>query len=158
MMMKINSVRFNTVINNFKECIENIEKDLTDYNNLDEEIIKRFPDIERLIETALRADIIDIFKIIEDYIALSLKVYGVGISNKTINEALDKCLEEKLINNEFRLMMRKNKSIRDSYSHKYNYPRTEDLINFYVSNKKIFEEHLNLMVEVMKKSNNESPL
>lgn len=154
MMMKINSIRFNTVINNFKECISNIEKDLNDYKNLDSEIIKKVPDIKRLIETTLRADIIDVFKIIEDYVALSLKSYGVGISNKTLNQALDKCLEENLINYDFRVMMKKNKAIRDSYAHKYNYPTTEDLIKFYLENKEIFKEHIKLM-EKIKMENNE---
>ncbi|MGL5616173.1 MAG: hypothetical protein ACRDD2_08105 [Sarcina sp.] len=53
------------------------------------------------------------------------------------------------------MMMKENKSIRDSYLCRYNYPSTEDLIAFYNENKETLVEHLAIMEEIMKNSKQE---
>lgn len=144
-MVKINSTRLNTVIEYYKTCLEDTE---FDYNKwLNEEGASK-----RSAERAFKSDIIDFFRIIEDYSALMLKTASIGITKKTLNQALDLCTEQGFIEKDFRDLLKEFKDIRDSYSHKYGQPDVDTFVEFYLRSKNLLLNHLICMESILDKA------
>ena len=142
-MIKVNSARVIQILDNTKECFHNTKSDINLYNeNKDNQLLCG------ALERAIRHDIADIFKNLEDYLALILKTAGIGISKKSFKKALISAKEENLIDKDFAVFMEDKIIIRNYFSHRYKYPTTQALIEFYLDNEELFNKHITFIENI----------
>lgn len=152
-LIKINSTRLEDIIENTSLCLNELKRDIGIFKTIDE--TNKF---YRITEKAIRQDIADLFKNIEDYLAFTLKTVGVGISKKSLREALDSAKEKKLMSEEFAEFIKNSMKIRNYFSHRYNYPTTEYLIEFYIENETVFDRYLEFINERLENTKSENNL
>lgn len=66
-----------------------------------------------------KADVVDVFKVLESYVAYALKSNGIVVSDLTIREAMEFSSKLGFISDSLFNTMCKHKIIRDKYSHYY---------------------------------------
>ena len=84
-----------------------------------------------------------------------LKKLGVGVTDKTFRDCLKIAEDNDLIDKNYSRCISKSVNIRNSFSHKYNVPSTEVLIQFFLDNKNVFYKHLEFMIDLDKSTPNE---
>lgn len=134
-MVILKNHRIESIIANYKECILAISQSYSRVNDTD----LVMADIAR---RAFKADMIDLFKVIEDYLAFTLKSIGVTVNELTIREALDMSLRAGKIDNKFYDQTIKHKIIRDKYSHHYGKPTFKQFLKFYEESREAIEKQL----------------
>lgn len=144
-MVRINGMRLEELIENFEECLKNLEDALFFLNSTNDSRIYN------LAIGSFRYGITSIFTNTEDYLGMVLKKVGVGVSDKTFRQSLKLALDNGLIDEDFANCISKSINIRNSFSHGYNVPTTEDLINFYTSSKNVFHNQLKFMKNLSNK-------
>ena len=148
-MIKVNKMRLEELIVNFRECLEDLEFAI---ENLDSALDEKW---ERLIRNSIRNGVALIFTNAEDYLGMVLKKLGVGVTDKTFRDCLKIAEDNDLIDKNYSRCISKSVNIRNSFSHKYNVPSTEVLIQFFLDNKNVFYKHLEFMIDLAKSIPNE---
>lgn len=70
---------------------------------------------------------------------------GIGITDKSFKDCLEYAVSFNLIDKDFANCLSNNMKMRNSFSHKYNVPTTEELVSFYKGNRLKFDKHLAFM-------------
>lgn len=148
-MVKVNKMRLEELIVNFRECLGDLEFAI---ENLDNALDDKW---ERLIRNSIRNGVASIFTNAEDYLGMVLKKLGVGVTDKTFRDCLKIAEDNDLIDKDYSRCIAKSVNIRNSFSHKYNVPSTEVLIQFFLDNKNVFYKHLEFMIDLDKSTPNE---
>lgn len=148
-MVKVNKMKLEELIVNFRECLEDLEFAI---ENLDSALDEKW---ERLIRNSIRNGVASIFTNAEDYLGMVLKKLGVGVTDKTFRDCLKIAEDNDLIDKNYSRCISKSVNIRNSFSHKYNVPSTEVLIQFFLDNKNVFYKHLEFMIDLDKSTPNE---
>lgn len=148
-MVKVNKMRLEELIVNFRECLEDLEFAI---ENLDSALDEKW---KRLIRNSIRNGVASIFTNAEDYLGMVLKKLGVGVTDKTFRDCLKIAEDNDLIDKNYSRCISKSVNIRNSFSHKYNVPSTEVLIQFFLDNKNVFYKHLEFMIDLDKSTPNE---
>lgn len=148
-MVKVNKMKLEKLIVNFRECLEDLEFAI---ENLDSALDEKW---ERLIRNSIRNGVASIFTNAEDYLGMVLKKLGVGVTDKTFRDCLKIAEDNDLIDKNYSRCISKSVNIRNSFSHKYNVPSTEVLIQFFLDNKNVFYKHLEFMIDLDKSTPNE---
>ena len=148
-MVKVNKMKLEKLIVNFRECLEDLEFAI---ENLDSALDEKW---ERLIRNSIRNGVASIFTNAEDYLGMVLKKLGVGVTDKTFRDCLKLAEDNDLIDKNYSRCISKSVNIRNSFSHKYNAPSTEVLIQFFLDNKNVFYKHLEFMIDLDKSTPNE---
>ena len=148
-MVKVNKMKLEELIVNFRECLEDLEFAI---ENLDRALDEKW---ERLIRNSIRNGVASIFTNAEDYLGMVLKKLGVGVTDKTFRDCLKIAEDNDLIDKNYSRCISKSVNIRNSFSHKYNVPSTEVLIQFFLDNKNVFYKHLEFMIDLDKSTPNE---
>ena len=76
-MVKVNKMKLEELIVNFRECLEDLEFAI---ENLDSALDEKW---KRLIRNSIRNGVASIFTNAEDYLGMVLKKLGVGVTDKT---------------------------------------------------------------------------
>lgn len=139
-IVKINNMRLNDLIYNLEECLEDINFAIEKLEATDENVM-----MLRMINNSIRCGIASIFTNCEDYLGMILKKNGVGVTDKSLRDCLRISIEQELIESNFGNCIIKAIKMRNSFSHRYNVPTTEELINFYTENKENFYKQLEFM-------------
>ena len=142
-------MKLEKLIVNFRECLEDLEFAI---ENLDSALDEKW---ERLIRNSIRNGVASIFTNAEDYLGMVLKKLGVGVTDKTFRDCLKLAEDNDLIDKNYSRCISKSVNIRNSFSHKYNVPSTEVLIQFFLDNKNVFYKHLEFMIDLDKSIPNE---
>lgn len=148
-MVKVNKMRLEELIVNFRKCLEDLEFAI---ENLDSALDEKW---ERLIRNSIRNGVASIFTNAEDYLGMVLKKLGVGVTDKTFRDCLKLAEDNDLIDKDYSRCISKSVNIRNSFSHKYNVPSTEVLIQFFLDNKNVFYKHLEFMIDLDKSTPDE---
>lgn len=148
-MVKVNKMRLEELIVNFRKCLEDLEFAI---ENLDSALDEKW---ERLIRNSIRNGVASIFTNAEDYLGMVLKKLGVGVTDKTFRDCLKLAEDNDLIDKNYSRCISKSVNIRNSFSHKYNVPSTEVLIQFFLDNKNVFYKHLEFMIDLDKSTPDE---
>ena len=148
-MVKVNKMKLEELIVNFRECLEDLEFAI---ENLDSALDEKW---KRLIRNSIRNGVASIFTNAEDYLGMVLKKLGVGVTDKTFRDCLKIAEDNDLIDKNYSRCISKSVNIRNSFSHKYNVPSTEVLIQFFLDNKNVFYKHLEFMIDLDKSTPNE---
>lgn len=148
-MVKVNKMKLEELIVNFRECLEDLEFAI---ENLDSALDEKW---ERLIRNSIRNGVASIFTNAEDYLGMVLKKLGVGVTDKTFRDCLKIAEDNDLIDKNYSRCISKSVNIRNSFSHKYNVPSTEVLIQFFLDNKNVFYKHLEFMIDLDKSTPDE---
>lgn len=148
-MVKVNKMRLEELIVNFRKCLEDLEFAI---ENLDSALDEKW---ERLIKNSIRNGVASIFTNAEDYLGMVLKKLGVGVTDKTFRDCLKLAEDNDLIDKNYSRCISKSVNIRNSFSHKYNVPSTEVLIQFFLDNKNVFYKHLEFMIDLDKSTPDE---
>lgn len=143
-MKRVNIARLNVTISKCENCIKELEEF---YNEI---ISGKYEDnkiIKRSMELSFRSLFNSFQSIVEDYIAIVLKTLSIDVSKMYFRQCLDLCVENKFISKEFLEGFKPSIKLRNDIAHGYDIPTTEVLVQYYASNKKIYEEFLNNMNE-----------
>lgn len=132
----------------FKECLNAIEQSYSMINN--ENVV-----ISEISRRAFKADMIDMFKILEQYSSYVLKFYKVSVSDMTVGESLNRCAQFGKFDEELVKKTRRYKALRDKYSHHYGKPSLRTFIEFYKNSKEDLNRQYELMVRIYKSSEKE---
>lgn len=140
-VVTLNNRKLKVILENTEQVIVDLKFDLEQYDNLQGRQ-------KEMCSRAIRNDIADIFKNLEDYLALVLKKVGICVSDKSFKECINVALEKDLLHEEFGKYIIDKIKIRNFFSHRYNYPKTEELIKLYKDHEELFEGHINFMKEL----------
>lgn len=145
-MVKLNRMRLNDIIANFNDCVRDIDFSIS---CLDDDKLIANENMERLVKNSIRNGIFSIFTNTEDYLGSVLKKVGIGVTNRSLKECLLSAKQERLITPEFADCVLKNVNMRNTFSHRYNQPSTETLIEFYQDNREIFLSQIEFMKKLV---------
>lgn len=146
MMVRSNNYRLRGVVDDLAEALGFAEDSYKRMNTAKPEDINSF---KRLC----KADVVDVFKVLESYVAYALKSNGVVVSDMTVREAMEFASKLGFISSSLFDIMYKHKLIRDKYSHHYGKPSVQDFIKFYESSK---DELSLLLVKLQKEVSDDS--
>lgn len=141
-MKRVNIVRLNVTITKCENCI----KELGEFYN--EIISQKYEDnriIKRSMELSFRSLFNSFQSIVEDYVAIVLKTLSIDVSKLYFRQCLDLCVENQFISKEFLDGFKPSIKLRNDIAHGYDIPSTEVLVEYYASNKNIYEEFLKNM-------------
>ena len=144
MMVRSNNYRLKGVVDDLAEALGFAEDSYNRMNNAKVEDINSF---RRLF----KADVVDVFKVLESYVAYALKSNGIVVSDLTVKEAMEFSCKLGFISDSLFNTMYRHKIIRDKYSHHYGKPSIQDFIKFYDNSK----EELSLLLKKLEKEVND---
>lgn len=132
-MIKVNSTRLQSIIDDYKECLEEIIEDYDICISLNED-----DKYYRQLMNSFRDDIKNIYTILEDYLAYSLKTVGVGVSDRVLQECIEIAIKLNLIEKDFGEFYSNTVRIRNTFSHQYKKPNTKSLLKLFKENRELF--------------------
>lgn len=134
-MMRINSMRLQSIVNNYIEVLDDLEEDSSLYINMDEN-----DKYYKQVGNSFRNNMKEMYTIFEDYIAFSLSVVGVAVTENRLREYILNAYNLKIIPENLYNYYDKTLNIRNTFSHQYKKPTTKQLVKLYLDNKDILEE------------------
>lgn len=134
-MMRINSMRLQSIVNNYIEVLDDLEEDSSLYINMDES-----DKYYKQVSNSFRNNMKEMYTIFEDYIAFSLSVVGVAVTENRLREYILKAYNLKVIPENLYNYYDKTLNIRNTFSHQYKKPTTKQLVKLYLDNKDTLEE------------------
>lgn len=134
-MMRINSMRLQSIVNNYIEVLDDLEEDSSLYINMDES-----DKYYKQVSNSFRNNMKQMYTIFEDYIAFSLSVVGVAVTENRLREYILNAYNLKIIPENLYNYYDKTLNIRNTFSHQYKKPTTKQLVKLYLDNKDILEE------------------
>ena len=140
MMVRTNNYRLKGVVEDLEEALGFVEDS---YNRMTNAKVEDINSFRRLF----KADVVDVFKVLESYVAYALKSNGIVVSDITVREAMEFSSKLGFISDSLFNTMYKHKIIRDKYSHHYGKPSIQDFIKFYTFSR----EELFSLLEKLKK-------
>ncbi|RXI50388.1 hypothetical protein DP124_08535 [Clostridium tetani] len=147
-MVRLNNRKLKVILENTEQVINDLDFDLEQYEELDGRK-------KEMCARAIRNDIADIFKNLEDYLALVLKKIGVCVNDKSFKDCINLALNKQLLHDEFGKYIIDKIKIRNFFSHRYNYPKTEELIKIYKGHEDLFKGHISFMKELSNNAQDE---
>lgn len=133
--MRINSMRLQSIVNNYIEVLSDLDEDSSFYINMDEN--DRY---YKQVSNSFRNNMKEMYTIFEDYIAFSLSVVGVAVTENRLREYILKAYKLKIIPDKIYNYYDKTLNIRNTFSHQYKKPSTKQLVKLYLDNKDTLEE------------------
>lgn len=134
-MMRVNSMRLQSIVNNYIEVLSDLDEDSSFYINMDEN--DRY---YKQVSNSFRNNMKEMYTIFEDYIAFSLSVVGVAVTENRLREYILKAYKLKIIPDKIYNYYDKTLNIRNTFSHQYKKPSTKQLVKLYLDNKDTLEE------------------
>lgn len=139
-MIRVNSVRLQSIVNNYIEVLSDLEEDSLLYINMDEN--DRY---HKQVGNSFRNNMKEMYTVFEDYIAFSLSVVGVAVTENRLREYILKAYKLKIITENVYEYYDKTLNIRNTFSHQYKKPSTKQLVKLYLDNKDTLEEFRDYM-------------
>lgn len=139
-MMRVNSVRLQSIVNNYIEVLSDLEEDSLLYINMDEN--DRY---HKQVGNSFRNNMKEMYTVFEDYIAFSLSVVGVAVTENRLREYILKAYKLKIITENVYEYYDKTLNIRNTFSHQYKKTSTKQLVKLYLDNKDTLEEFRDYM-------------
>lgn len=143
MMVRSNNYRLKGVVEDLEEALGFVEDS---YNRMTNAKVEDINSFRRLF----KADVVDVFKVLESYVAYALKSNGIVVSDLTVREAMEFSSKLGFISDSLLNTMCKHKIIRDKYSHHYGKSSIQDFIKFYTYSR---EELFSLLKKLQKEVN-----
>ena len=134
MMIRINSMRFQNIVNNYIEILNDLEEDK----------------FYKQVSNSFRNNMKEMYTIFEDYLAFSLSSVGVAVTDKKLRDYILNAFELKIIPEDFYEFYNKTLNIRNTFAHQYKKPTTKELIKLYKNNKSVLENFKIFMEERLK--------
>ena len=144
MMIRINSMRFQNIVNNYIEILNDLEEDCCLYDTLKED-----DKFYKQVSNSFRNNMKEMYTIFEDYLAFSLSSVGVAVTDNKLREYILNAYKLKIIPEDFYEFYNKTLNIRNTFAHQYKKPTTKE---FYKNNKSILE-NFKLFMEKRLKDN-----
>lgn len=146
-MIKINSTRLQSIVDDYKECLQETIEDYDICINLTES-----DKYYRQLRSAFRDDIKNLYTILEDYLAYSLKTVGVGVSDRVLKDCIDIAVKLSVLDEDFGEFYSSSVGIRNTFSHQYKKPTTKMLLKFFKDNKEKFMDFEKFIDKKLEKS------
>ena len=127
MMIRINSMRFQNIVNNYIEILNDLEEDYYLYDTLKED-----DKFYKQVSNSFRNNMKEMYTIFEDYLAFSLSSVGVAVTDKKLRDYILNAFELKIIPEDFYEFYNKTLNIRNTFAHQYKKPTTKELIKLYI--------------------------
>lgn len=135
MMMRVNSMRLQNIVNNYKEILSDLDEDSSLFISMNED--HRY---YKQVSNSFRNNMKEMYTVFEDYLAFSLSVVGIAVTeNKLINYILN-AYNLKIIPENFYNFYDRTLNIRNTFSHQYKKTSTKELVRLYNDNKNILQE------------------
>ena len=132
MMIRINSMRFQSIVNNYNEILNDLDEDYSLFISMNEND-KFF----KQVSNSFRNNIKEMYTIFEDYIAFSLSTVGVAVTENKLRRYIEDASRLKLIPEDFRDFYLNTLDVRNSFSHQYKKLNTKKLIKMYRDNRNL---------------------
>lgn len=78
----------------------------------------------------------------EDYISIVLRTLSINLSRMYLRQCLDLCVENKFLSQKFVDAFKPVIKLTNDIAHGYDVPTIEALIDYYESNKQVYEEYI----------------
>lgn len=140
MMMRVNSMRLQNIVNNYKEILLDLEEDSSLFMSLNED--DRY---YKQVANSFRNNMKEMYTVFEDYIAFSLSAVGVAVTENKLRDYIMSAYKLKIIPENFYDFYNKTLNIRNTFSHQYKKPSTREIVRLYNDNKDILQEFSNFL-------------
>ena len=112
MMIRINSMRFQNIVNNYIEILNDLEEDCCLYDTLKED-----DKFYKQVSNSFRNNMKEMYTIFEDYLAFSLSSVGVAVTDNKLREYILNAYKLKIIPEDFYEFYNKTLNIRNTFDH-----------------------------------------
>ena len=112
MMIRINSMRFQNIVNNYIEILNDLEEDCCLYDTLKED-----DKFYKQVSNSFRNNMKEMYTIFEDYLAFSLSSVGVAVTDNKLREYILNAYKLKIILGDFYEFYNKTLNIRNTFDH-----------------------------------------
>lgn len=131
----MNKERLTKIIEDFRECLSDIEECLNVLDNENENKL-----MIKLAMSSMRNLFVSYHTILEDFCSIMLKEINKYKIGMTLHESFEILNEYGIISDELRLGLDKSRLVRNRISHRYKEPTNEELINHVKRYKTNFED------------------
>lgn len=138
-MKKINITRLNVTINKTEKCLDELEEF---YKEIVSKKYENNSLIKRSMELSFRSLFNSFQSLVEDYISVVLRTLSIDVSRMYLRQCLDLCVENKFLSQKFVDAFKPAIKLRNDIAHGYDVPAIEALIDYYESNKQVYEEYI----------------
>lgn len=135
MMMRVNSMRLQNIVNNYKEILSDLDEDSSLFMTMNED--DRY---YKQVSNSFRNNMKEMYTVFEDYLAFSLSVVGIAVTENKLRNYILNAYKLNIIPENFYDFYDKTLNIRNTFSHQYKKPSTKELVRLYNDNKIILEE------------------
>lgn len=138
-MKKINITRLNVTINKTEKCLDELEEF---YKEIVSKKYENNSLIKRSMELSFRSLFNSFQSLVEDYISIVLRTLSIDVSRMYLRQCLDLCVENKFLSQKFVDAFKPAIKLRNDIAQGYDVPAIEALIDYYESNKQVYEEYI----------------
>lgn len=135
MMIRVNSMRFQSILNNYNEILSDLDEDYSLFirMNEDDKFFKQ-------VSNSFRNNIKEMYTIFKDYIAFFLSTVGVAVTENKLRKYITDSNRLELIPDNFRDFYLNTLDIRYLFSRQYKKVNTKKLISICQENKGLLYE------------------
>lgn len=143
-MVRPNNKRLETVLSNCTEAIKKLETTREQLGkrkidsariDVDTEYLEVLSELITAYQDVFRANVINLFTSIEEYIAMSLRQSHVSVSSKSVSDCLKLCKDNNYISEELYEVHIKSLRHRNNIVHRYDEPTSEELQKWWEVNR-----------------------
>lgn len=154
-MVRPNNKRLEIILSNCTESVKKLEiariklsERKTDSTRTDitKEHLEAILELIDTYQDVFRANAVNLFTSIEEYIAMSLRQSHISVSSKSVADCLKSCKENNYISEEFCTMHLKSLRYRNNIVHRYNEPTSKELQEWWELNRKYYLDFLDFIV------------
>lgn len=132
-MNKINVNRLKQISLDMNDCIDDMQENITLYDNGDEKY-------KKFLEQSFRASLVQYKELLGNYISHCLKEVNVSVSEITYYEAISLCITNKFLPKENNDFYKTLSRYRNQASHTYKKPPFNVIRDFYIDYNLIFQD------------------
>lgn len=144
MMVKLNSRNYKRILEHYLDALRKLNNS---YSLLKEGPPPRFIEI---CEDAFKANLFELFQVFEDYMAYSLKTYGISVSEISVQTCIVKLAELGRIDDVLAKNLTRFKILRHRYAHRYGEPTLNDMLSFYEESKESLSSQRSIIEKLVK--------
>lgn len=139
-MKKINITRLNITITKTEKCLAELEQ-------FYDEIVSHKYDNNELIKRSMELSFRSLFNsfqsLVEDYISIVLRTLSIDVSRMYFRQCLDLCVENNFLSQKFVEAFKPSIKLRNDIAHGYDIPTIDTLLNYFRTNRSVYEEYIN---------------
>ncbi|MGL6105525.1 hypothetical protein [Romboutsia sp.] len=133
MVFNKSNIDINLICDQMLDCIYNLDNFCQNMNELE-----KLEYLKKCAQEGFKSYIGSFYELLKDYLTYCNTVMDIPITGKSYKEYLELCIKENLLPQDSLYFIIALSSIRNKFSHGYEVPPFEDVLDFYKNNSQKF--------------------